>query len=269
MLKTNWHTHTARCGHAVGTDEEYVLAAIKGGLKTLGFSDHCAYPIPNRTERMGIELVPEYMSSILALKEKYKSQIDIHLGMEVEYYEDQWDILSNYRKELEYVILGLHNLSFDAESSYCLTHIDELKRYVDLAEKACMHGLCDYIAHPDVCMWSYPVVDGSVREIASQLADISIKYNMPMELNCGSGVRRGMRMYDDGERYGYPVRVFYEEFAKKGCPVIIGLDIHDPKLFLTDEYINRAMSVCEGLNINWLWDFDLVEAAKERKKKFY
>jgi Histidinol phosphatase and related hydrolases of the PHP family len=40
MIQTNWHTHTSRCGHAVGTDEEYVQAAIQGGLKTLGFSDH-------------------------------------------------------------------------------------------------------------------------------------------------------------------------------------------------------------------------------------
>ena len=43
MIKTNWHTHTSRCGHAVGTDEEYVQAAIQGGLTTLGFSDHAAY----------------------------------------------------------------------------------------------------------------------------------------------------------------------------------------------------------------------------------
>ena len=30
-MKTNYHTHTARCMHATGTDEEYVLSAIKGG----------------------------------------------------------------------------------------------------------------------------------------------------------------------------------------------------------------------------------------------
>ena len=42
MIKANYHTHTARCGHAIGTDEEYVQAAIQAGLKTLGFSDHAA-----------------------------------------------------------------------------------------------------------------------------------------------------------------------------------------------------------------------------------
>ena len=89
-----------------------------------------------------------------------------------------------------------------------------------------------------------------------------------MELNCGSGVKYGAREYTDGMRYAYPVRIFFEEFARKHCPVIVGLDIHDPKLFQTDEYVNRALSVCEGLDINFLWDYDLVSAAKKRKQLF-
>ena len=28
----NYHTHTPRCNHAVGTEEEYVQAAIQRGL---------------------------------------------------------------------------------------------------------------------------------------------------------------------------------------------------------------------------------------------
>ena len=37
----NYHTHTNRCGHASEvTEEEYVLAARKNGLSSLGFSCH-------------------------------------------------------------------------------------------------------------------------------------------------------------------------------------------------------------------------------------
>ncbi len=43
ILTTNFHTHTTRCNHAVGEDRQYVEAAIKGGLKVLGFSDHSPY----------------------------------------------------------------------------------------------------------------------------------------------------------------------------------------------------------------------------------
>ena len=43
MIKRNYHTHTKRCGHAIGEDEEYVVNAIEAGLTDLGFSDHCPY----------------------------------------------------------------------------------------------------------------------------------------------------------------------------------------------------------------------------------
>ena len=95
---------------------------------------------------------------------------------------------------------------------------------------------------------------------------------MPLELNCGSGVFYGKKVYEDGERYAYPTRVAFEEFAKENCPMIIGLDVHNPSLFLTDEYLKRALSVVEGLNIHFLNDdssFNLIEEAKKRKQLFY
>ncbi|NLH92484.1 MAG: hypothetical protein GX481_08570, partial [Atopobium sp.] len=130
-------------------------------------------------------------------------------------------------------------------------------------------GLCDYICHPDVCLWRYPSIDDSVRQLAERIADLSVKYSIPVELNCGSGVRLGKKAYEDGNRYPYPTRAFFEIFARKHAPVIIGLDVHDPKLFLTDTYLNRALEVTEGLDINWQTDYDLVAHAKERKRLFF
>ena len=74
-MKANYHTHTARCGHAEGTDEEYVLAAIERGFDELGFSDHVPWPYKNGyvhpTVRMHISQMPEYLASVRALAEKY------------------------------------------------------------------------------------------------------------------------------------------------------------------------------------------------------
>lgn len=39
----NLHTHTYRCHHAKGTDEEYVIKAIENGYDLIGFSDHAPY----------------------------------------------------------------------------------------------------------------------------------------------------------------------------------------------------------------------------------
>lgn len=85
ILTTNFHTHTTRCNHAVGEDRQYVEAAIKGGLKVLGFSDHSPYFFSGdyySTFRMKREQVPGYVDSILALKKEYKDDIEIKLGFE-------------------------------------------------------------------------------------------------------------------------------------------------------------------------------------------
>ena len=39
-MLANYHTHTSRCRHATGTDEEYIQKAIAEGVKILGFSDN-------------------------------------------------------------------------------------------------------------------------------------------------------------------------------------------------------------------------------------
>jgi hypothetical protein len=70
MADYNLHTHTTRCHHAVGEDREYVEAAIKAGLKTLGFADHCPqfFPVDDYYShfRMFPEQAQEYAESIRA-----------------------------------------------------------------------------------------------------------------------------------------------------------------------------------------------------------
>ena len=69
-INYNYHTHTRRCGHAVGTEEEYVVNAIKAGIKILGFSDHAPYKEPNPSERMNYNQYGDYVASIEHLREK-------------------------------------------------------------------------------------------------------------------------------------------------------------------------------------------------------
>ena len=70
-MLTNYHTHTTRCGHAEGTEEEYILTALRCGFKVLGFSDHTpwAYATPGFVSRIRMlldeELDPELKSRVL------------------------------------------------------------------------------------------------------------------------------------------------------------------------------------------------------------
>ena len=72
MNKNNYHTHTTRCYHASGEDEEYVKAAIKAGIKELGFSDHTPWHYDSSfkaTMRMPESQLDDYLESIRYLKE--------------------------------------------------------------------------------------------------------------------------------------------------------------------------------------------------------
>ena len=106
----NYHTHTFRCHHAIGTDEEYVLSAINNGIKILGFSDHAPFIFPDGTEsgyRIQSSQVSDYFNSLKELREKYKDKIKIHIGFEMEYYplyfEDmlktEQEFLGNYSRD--------------------------------------------------------------------------------------------------------------------------------------------------------------------------
>ena len=92
----NYHTHTWRCRHADGTEREYVEAAIEAGLKILGFSDHTPQVYPGGYV-CPVKMLPEelegYVDTVLDLKREYKSDIEIHLGLEVEYLYTLWEPL--------------------------------------------------------------------------------------------------------------------------------------------------------------------------------
>lgn len=113
----NYHTHTWRCGHAEGGEQDYVQQAVKAGLKTLGFSDHTPYDFfdaepRNRPIRMKPEELPEYAAAIRKLANEYRDQIQILTGVEAEYYPKYFSRLLEMLKEngIQYMILGQHFL---------------------------------------------------------------------------------------------------------------------------------------------------------------
>ena len=88
----DYHTHHVRCGHASGSLEEYVLRGIEIGLVQLGLSDHMpllhvdpATYYPGMA--MAMDELPRYYVEAAALKEKYKDQIDLRIGLEGDFIE--------------------------------------------------------------------------------------------------------------------------------------------------------------------------------------
>ncbi|EFE47764.1 HisJ family histidinol phosphate phosphatase [Erysipelotrichaceae bacterium 5_2_54FAA] len=113
MQNFNYHSHTKRCEHAIGEDEEYVKAAIANGFQVMGFSDHAPYAgVHTPGERMDKEALEGYIASVKALQKKYEKEIEIRIGLEFEYFEDQLLELLEYRDRFDYMIIGQHGPAF-------------------------------------------------------------------------------------------------------------------------------------------------------------
>ncbi len=83
MIHSTYHSHNHYCDGKYAP-EEYIKTALSLGLKTFGFSSHVPVPFKNEWSMKEAEL-PNYIQEIQILKEKYKGQIEIYTGLEVDY----------------------------------------------------------------------------------------------------------------------------------------------------------------------------------------
>lgn len=245
-MKANYHTHTARCGHAEGTDEEYVLAAIAAGYDTLGFSDHVPWPYrtgyTNPRVRMTVDRLPGYVRSVRSLKEKYAGQIRILAGFECEYFPTYMSWLADMKAEqgLDYMILGNHYAPTDETGGMyyggCRTAA-QLRSYVDNAVRGMETGMFIYLAHPDLFMRSYGRFDDSCRAAAKDLAKACKAMNLPMEYNVHDRYIAAIT-----HRISYPHPEFFDIAAAEGVRIIIGIDAHEPDELRNPAQRDRAES---------------------------
>lgn len=81
-MKGDLHVHTI-FSDGKNTPEEMVLTAIEKGFDYIGFSDHAPMDFDDGCA-MALEKMQTYSHEILRLKEKYKDQITIYLGLEMD-----------------------------------------------------------------------------------------------------------------------------------------------------------------------------------------
>lgn len=225
-MLANYHTHTWRCRHACGEDKEYVEHAILGGIKVLGFSDHCPF-IFDDGHVSGTRMLPsqldDYFSSLTALRDEYSSDIKIYIGFEAEYIPELMDAQNRLFADypVDYMIMGEHFLGREPFSDYTgFPTADEsvLKKYVDTVIEGMDTGKYKYLAHPDLL--NFTGSDEVYSKHFSRLCRYLKERDIPVEINL-LGVRDG-RHYTSGR--------FLELARKTGNSVIIGCDAHSPQV---------------------------------------
>ncbi len=183
MQKFNLHTHTFRCGHASGTDDQMVLSAIEAGFELLGFSDHMPYPeLHLPTCRMFYDQRQEYVDSMAKLKVKYQDRIQLRFGYEAEYLEDHQELLEQLHGEVDYLILGQHFKAIETNPAYELVYDydaynndEDVLFYAGQIEKAVATGWFSLIAHPDYFMLGRRTFTPACAEAAQRICAVSAK----------------------------------------------------------------------------------------------
>ena len=250
----NYHTHTWRCHHALGTEREYIENAIKMGMKTLGFSDHTPWRYPcdryNPGVRMFPEQVEEYFTTLTALREEYKRDIDIKIGFEVEYYpayfEDLLSILAPY--PCDYMILGQHWSGNEIDMPHNCNPTDKeefLALYVFQVLEGLRTGKFTYLAHPD--LFNYTGDEEIYRGYMVPFCEEIRKMNIPVELNL-LGLYRGRH---------YPSDRFYRIAAEVGNTVVLGIDAHEPDAILDSTIEARGRAFLKTFGITPAEDLTL------------
>ncbi|MGL4972186.1 MAG: histidinol-phosphatase [Culicoidibacterales bacterium] len=253
MTKVNFHTHTKRCKHAFGEDEQYVQAAISQGLTALGFSDHAPFPDGRWSfSRMSFTDLASYCEHIRQLAKVYQQQIDIILGLEIEYDPAQLDyyaqLLNEY--ELDYLLLAQHyfiDMDDQEHSSFQITRARDLELYAYSLIEAMETGIFGFVAHPDVMFNSYPAWDETCIKVSKAILQAAQDLQLPLELNA-NGLRKGLQDFADEKRYPYPHYRFWELAKDYDVPVVINSDCHHYQE-VYDQAVEQAHMIAKELGL--------------------
>ena len=220
-MKTNYHAHTHRCGHAEPGERQYIETALKEGFKIFGFADHV--PQPYTDFRSGMRMQPEetadYVNTLVALKQEYRGEIDIHIGFEAEYFPSLFDDLLRMLEPhpYEYLVLGQHVLDHEVGGRWVGGNCTDeaiLAHYVDQCAEALNTGAFSCFVHPDVFRFTgdETVYRAQMRRLCREAKACGV----PLEFNLlGYGTHRH-----------YPTPTFWEEASVVGNKVILGWDAH-------------------------------------------
>ncbi len=241
----NYHSHTYRCGHAIGDEFEMVECAIRHNYKIFGVSDHVFLPgIPQPGVRGDFECYDEYISNLKYLKKKYQGKIELYSAFECEDYGDKFNdyYLSCLQKgDVDYLILGQHcklnEEGTDAEMYHYKSHpIETLHEYTDHLIRGMETGLYIYVCHPDLFHKFLHGWNEEFEECSKRIIAKAVELDIPLEINMLMS-RTEKDVDENGDRvFSYPCNEFWDLASKMGAKCILGVDAHDPRHLYTTEF---------------------------------
>lgn len=268
MSWTNYHSHTHFCDGS-SAPEEYIKSAIKHELKAYGYSAHA--PVNFETDWcIPDQKFHQYIQEIKSIKEKYASQIQTYLGLEVDYIPGvagkNKHLLHNL--PLDYFIGSIHFVDqFEDGTPWNIDHKKEFfdkglkeifnndfkkasERFYELSCEMVEKDKPNVIGHLDkIKMYNNggEYFNGDEKWYRNQVLSLlkAIKeQDTIVEINT-----RGYYRY--GQHDLYPCNWIVEEMIKMNIPIMLNSDSHAPDE-LTSGF-SYAANELKSLGLKTLW----------------
>ena len=256
-MLTNFHTHTS-FSDGDNSAEEVVLSAIAKGFSALGISDHAfteydlSYCLTNE------EL---YINQINTLKEKYKSKIQLYLGVE----EDAFSKVE--RRKYDYIIGSCHYVFKNGQYHSVDSSEEGFKKVLTLfnnnpilyAENYYLNFVNyinerkpDIIGHFDLITKYDEIMplffnNKEYEALAKKYLLQAIKSEAVFEVNTGA-ISRGIRTTP------YPSLELLHTLKKQGGKVILSSDSHNKATL--DSNFNIAKDILKEVGFNMVYSYN-------------
>jgi histidinol-phosphatase (PHP family) len=242
----DYHTHSARCGHAGGTPAEYVEEALRKGLPAVGLSDHLPQIFDLDPESaMTPDELAEYVDEVLELKQLHPGRV--LLGIEADYRPDTIEGVRELvlRFPFDYVIGSVHHVegwAFDDArymSEWDKRDVDEVyRRYFLLVGESAESGVFTTLGHVDLVKKFGHRPHGSVQDAVEEMAARIAGTDVLVEVNT-AGLRRPAAEI-------YPHLAILRSLRERGVRITFGSDAHKPSEVGSDFDRAAALALAAG-----------------------
>jgi len=255
----DYHMHTPRCKHAIGSVRDYALTAMNLGLNEIGLSDHA--PMPDGFDhswRMFHRELESYQREVEEARDEFSGRLNIRIGLEVDYYPGTegyiHDMVHTY--DWDYIIGSVHYIDqwgFDNEAemdgwqgrditeTYCT--------YFALLAASANSGLFDIIGHPDLIKkfgHRPPIGSQKIRNAEDSMLQAVKDSNCALEIS-SAGLRKPV-----GEVY--PHGRIIARAADLEIPFSFGSDAHAPGE--VGHAMNQCLTMLRACNISKICCFE-------------
>jgi histidinol-phosphatase (PHP family) len=230
------HIHTERCGHATGTVDDYVRAAVRRGLVGVAITEHLALPDefdPHRHLSMPACDLEDYLVEVDLTSQRYP-EIVVVAGLEADYLPgreaETAAALAEARDRSDGARFVLGSVHFIGDWAFDDPHdIEEWDRrdvdaawteYFALWSDAVRTGLFDCMAHPDLPKKFGHRASFDTRELYAEAARVAAESGVLVEIST-AGLRKPVSEL-------YPGHELLLAFCQAGVPVTVGSDAHEP-----------------------------------------